>query len=554
MKKFLILLMALVCASPLFAQIDPTVVVDREFQGKIDADVRMPETTAVVADSLKVFDVSFDYSIFDRPFRDLYEFSPHQAASLGVVPPADLPHFSARVASQYPLMPEVDLYGQLVPKNNRNVNFGMFVKFASEKGDIPSMHEYFETVDANRSRMTAGANFKYVWEKGEMSVGAAYRYASARDVHDPIPMPGLTIPRDSAKHSVGAFEAGVNVRSTNSRDHEFYYDINGAFVSSSKGLGFKPLYDGYTFSESALSIDVEFGSSFEEHRMYVDVRSQNNWYSQQNGYYLGIIEFAPIYRYAKGRFDGRFGIRFSNSFTGDNTTTIYPDVDAKFELAVNKLWIRAVANGGREIDNLGIHLENAPWMLISPDSFKMNYTTRPIDAKLSVEGIIGSRLGLNVYGTYTAYRNKMLLYTARFENGYLPYIYPQFVNYAKMSAGAELTWTSKELRVFTSVQVNKYNSESELYMLPKISSLSQIEYNFKERLFLSVAFDLQGKRESQIGQLPEYLDLSAKAEFKINRFISAYVKGGNLLNKENYIFAGIGSMPVNVGGGICIDF
>jgi len=91
-------------------------------------------------------------------------------------------------------------------------------------------------------------------------------------------------------------------------------------------------------------------------------------------------------------------------------------------------------------------------------------------------------------------------------------------------------------------------------MLPKISSLSQIEYNFKERLFLSVAFDLQGKRESQIGQLPEYLDLSAKAEFKINRFISAYVKGGNLLNKENYIFAGIGSMPVNVGGGICIDF
>ena len=570
MKKLTILIMSMLLSAPLFAQIDPTVVVDRDYEGQIDVDVRMPETEIFVADSLKKFDVSFDYSIFDRPFRDLYEFSPYQAASLGVVPLSAVPHFSARVASQYPLMPEVDLYGQLVPKNNRNFNIGMFVKYASEMGKVPSMNKIVDALDTRRTRMTAGANFKFAWDKGELTFDGAYRHSYAKDkfAYSNLLTYGITDSfhidtRDSAKHSVNAVELGFKIRSTDVKDHDFYYDIDASFVRTSKALEFMKGEDNTPFAESVMNIDALFGSSFEEHRMYVDVRSQNNWYSYPEGCYIGIIEFAPIYRYTKGRFDGRFGIRFSNSFSGDNSTSIYPDVDAKLVLWENKLWMRGVVNGGRSIDNLGVYLENAPWVVATGSAypqegedsdFRMRYTTRPIDSKLSIEGIIGSRLGLNVYGTYTAYKDKLQLYTSHFLWSMLPYLYPEFVNYAKLSAGIELTWTSKDLRVFTSVQGNKYNSEATLYMLPKIESLSQIEYNFRERLFLSTALVIQGARDSQMGQVPTYIDLSAKAEFKVNRFFSAYVKGGNLLNKENYIYADIARMPFNIGGGICIDF
>ena len=62
MKKLAIVLMAILLSASVFAQIDPTVVVDREYEGKIDVDVRMPETDMYVADSLRKFDVSFDYS------------------------------------------------------------------------------------------------------------------------------------------------------------------------------------------------------------------------------------------------------------------------------------------------------------------------------------------------------------------------------------------------------------------------------------------------------------------------------------------------------------
>ena len=569
MKKFTILLMSVLLSAPLFAQIDPTVVVDRDYEGKVDLDVRMPDNKISVADSLKVFDVSFDYSIFDRPFRDLYEFSPYQAASLGVVPLSAVPHFSARVASQYPLMPEVDLYGQLVPKNNRDINVGLFVKYASEIGKVPSMLDVVDALNIRRTRMSAGANFKFAWDKGELTFDGIYRHSYAKDKFKSgnLFSSGITdsyhIPRDSAKHSVNAFEFDFKIRSTDVKDHDFYYDIETSFVRTSKGLDIVQPVGNFPFQETAMNIDALFGSSFEEHRMYVNVRSQNNWYSTPEGFYLGIIEFAPIYRYAKGRFDGKFGIRFSNSYSGDNSTSLYPDVDAKLELWKNKLWLRGVANGGRNIDNLGVFLESAPWVVASGDAlaedgedseFKMRYTTRPIDSKLSLEGIIGSRLGLNIYGTYTSYKNKLQLYTSHFDYSALPYLYPEFVNYSKLSAGIELTWTSKDLRVFTSVQGNKYYSEETLYMLPKIESLSKIEYNFRERLFLSTALVIHGERESQIGTVPVYLDLSAKAEFKINRFFSAYVKGGNLLNKANYIYADIASMPINVGGGICIDF
>ena len=562
MKKSAILLLSILLSVPVFAQIDPTVVVDRDFEGQIDVDVRMPQTASTVADSLKVFDVGFDYSIFDRPYRDLYEFSPYQAASLGVVPLGAVPHFSARVASQYPLMPEVDLFGQLVPKNNRNVNLGMFMKYASEMGKVSSMDQYIDQLDARRSKMSAGASFKFAWDKGELNLGAAFRHSSAKDAGDPQPSySSARQKRDSASHSVNVFEVDFKIRSTDVKDHDFYYDIDASFVKSAKELNFLQGFSGTSeqevfppFSESALSIDAVFGSSFEEHRMYVDVRSQNNWYSHADGYYLGIIEFAPIYRYTKGGFDGRFGIRFSNSFSGDNTTSIYPDIDAKLELVNNKLWLRGVVNGGREIDNLGVYLENAPWIIQSGEP-KMRYTTRPIDSKLCIEGIIGSRLGLNFYGTYTSYKDKLQLFTGRFYDlTTLPYLYTEFTDYAKLSAGIELTWTSKDLRVFTSVQGSKYNSKSDLYMLPRIESLSQIEYDFRERLFLSTALDIKGGRESLIGTVPAYIDLSAKAEFKVNRFFSAYVKGGNLLNKDNFIYAGIGRMPINVGGGICIVF
>lgn len=189
----------------------------------------------------------------------------------------------------------------------------------------------------------------------------------------------------------------------------------------------------------------------------------------------------------------------------------------------------------------------------------MRYTSRPLDLKLSTEGIIGSRLGFNFYGTYTSFVNKMQLYTdlscnSVYGNGLLPYLYTEYVDYVKLSAGAELTWTSKDFRMFASIQGNKYKSSSSLYMLPKVEAMIKAEYNLKERLFISSSFVYQGIRESQLGQVPEYMDLSAKIEFKVNRFFSIYAKGGNLLNRENYIYAGISHMPINAGGGICINF
>lgn len=560
MKRLIIAILTLTVAFSAFAQIDPTVEVNRDYEGSIASYARKPLADTEITDSLKHFDVSFDYSIFDKPYKDLYEFSPYQAASLGVVQPDAIPHFSAKVAGQYPFMTELNIYTQLV--SGKKVNFGIYGVYEAEKGQMPTMIRPFSYLQSERNKLSAGADFKYAWNKGEFNLSAAFKHSDASDAHGAINTfvaPGIAA--DSLKHLVNSIVANFNIRSTDVQDHNFYYDINGSYFNSTKGLS-REIIDtrpGFEASETALVIKARVGSSFEEHRMYVDVKSLNNWYDKHNKYYLGVIEFTPIYRYSKERFDARLGIRFGNRIGLDNKTSIFPDIDAKFELIKNNLWIRAVAFGGNDIENLSDDLYNAPWLMPSIKNSTMRYTSRPLDLKLSTEGIIGSRLGFNFYGTYTSFVNKMQLYTdlscnSVYGNGLLPYLYTEYVDYVKLSAGAELTWTSKDFRMFASIQGNKYKSSSSLYMLPKVEAMIKAEYNLKERLFISSSFVYQGIRESQLGQVPEYMDLSAKIEFKVNRFFSIYAKGGNLLNRENYIYAGISHMPINAGGGICINF
>ena len=92
MKKILTAIAAFLLCNAAFAQIDPTVEVSRQYKVNI-ADIDRPiETDLRVADSLQRFDVDFDYSIFNRPYTDLYEFTPYQTDSISKVTRRRPPH------------------------------------------------------------------------------------------------------------------------------------------------------------------------------------------------------------------------------------------------------------------------------------------------------------------------------------------------------------------------------------------------------------------------------------------------------------------------------
>src|SRR5574344_2911395 len=61
--------------------INPTVEVRREFDGKLLEISKSPLDTKY-SDTLMKFNLQFDYSFFDRPYSDLYEFSPIESVNL----------------------------------------------------------------------------------------------------------------------------------------------------------------------------------------------------------------------------------------------------------------------------------------------------------------------------------------------------------------------------------------------------------------------------------------------------------------------------------------
>ena len=81
MKRTAILILSLLCGVlTLRAQV-ATVEVSRPYDVNLDG-IRKPAIPTSVDDSLHRFDVHFDYSIFNRPYGDLYDFTPYESIQL----------------------------------------------------------------------------------------------------------------------------------------------------------------------------------------------------------------------------------------------------------------------------------------------------------------------------------------------------------------------------------------------------------------------------------------------------------------------------------------
>ena len=71
-----VLTLSLVCGGLSAQNLNPTVSVTREYQGKL-MEVSKPSVKMAVPDSLTEFNLKFDYSVFENPYKGSYEFKPY---------------------------------------------------------------------------------------------------------------------------------------------------------------------------------------------------------------------------------------------------------------------------------------------------------------------------------------------------------------------------------------------------------------------------------------------------------------------------------------------
>ena len=103
------LVLAAIAALPVSGQnLDPTVEVSRAYEGKL-MEVHKPQLKMAVPDSVLRFDLEFDYSVSESPYKGAYEFSPYTLDMKPSPTIRDINSFYLKAGAGYQLHPALDL-------------------------------------------------------------------------------------------------------------------------------------------------------------------------------------------------------------------------------------------------------------------------------------------------------------------------------------------------------------------------------------------------------------------------------------------------------------
>lgn len=541
--------------------IDPTVEVSRNFDVKL-GEIHKPVIPSSVDDSLHSFNISFDYSIFNRPYMDLYEFTPYQTAQIKPVQPEKNPVLYAKLGAQYPLMPSAEIYLQGV--SNKGLYGSLYAKHNSFWGTMPSIASDTD-LESDRMKNIAGGDVKYAWDTGELTFGANYKF----DKYN------FGAPKGSFGHDNRGLNINFNLNSAHAEENSLYYDISLLYANTAKMTSFTDSLSRVvtgpadSLKENLLRIKGFVGTTFDIHRVYIDLNIEYASYAGNKNHTAGVVEFSPIYEYSKGRFFGKLGVRFSSRYgikPDGNTladedvidhpsvaSNVYPDVDARLALVKQKLWLHAKVEGGNDLNSFASLLWANP--LVAPNSHLL-FGSRPVDAQLSLESIVRGRMTFNIFSSYSLYRNKLVFTPV--VNGGEPYtILPTYWDVNRFSVGAEAYWKSKDLTTGGEIRYSRYYSPDDLTItnLPALTAHYYLRYNWRERIVAGLDFRYSSEVSGDTFgpySVPSLFDLDVNVNYFVNKHFSVFVKGGNLLNKRNQYIPLYIEPGINFGGGVCI--
>lgn len=544
MKRILLLAASLLSFSS-FAQIDPTVEVNRSYDAAI-GDIVKPDLPVTVADSLHRFDINFDYSIFNRRYAELYEFNPFEATSLGIKSTRRPPFFYTRIGAQYPLIPSAELY--LQAGTDKGAHFALYGRHDSFWGKLPQAVNEDITYDATKMKNKVGGNLTYAWATGEMSLDASYGF-------DRFDYP-------SDIHNNNAFDISAKFNSANSEENSIYYDVTLAYRNTLKKMSQKDLGENYLKAAGFV------GASFDKHRVYIDMNLEFAKYSVLHDFSTGVVEVSPMYQLRNRWLDAKLGIKFGNNYTlkgkevdtemeSETYSTFCPNIDARFTLARKVLWVRALIGGGNDINQYSKLLKECP-VLVPYTSLK--FGNRPIDAKLALESYIFGRLSLNIFGSFTVFNDK-LAFVPEALNADAPHILALYRDMNYFGFGAEAFFQTQDFSLGGKIQLNNYkdSDKEEVTELPKCEANAFVRYSFRERIIGQADFNyrsgVSGKCVTgESYEVPAIVDLDFNLNFIINRHLAVYGKIGNILNMRNQYVPLYVEPGRNFGGGLCVSF
>lgn len=583
MKQTDILIFAALLAVPYMLEAqdgrNQTVVVTNKFSFDSSA-IEKHQLEMAVPDTLNVFEQSFNYSVFDKPYEGAYEFKPYNLNLKPVTGQEENKQFWMKAGIGYTLFPELDLVYE--PVRGKRCSFGIFARHRSFAGDyrklgVDADELFIQARNADGKREywggwnydmdnEAGLNFSYDWARTGLSLTAAYSGLQQRD--------WLSV------RSLDQAVADLKVYSKRPSSKVFNYS---AFLSYRFGRDYTQSSLG---KSELMEHNMSFGFSFvadlkAKGHFALDAGADVSMYTNALSHTALVVEFLPQYVWENGGWFIKAGVRLDIPDTTDKDANLenqgegkshsqyaYPDVSVSYEFRNIPLNVYLNVTGGERLRSYSSIVDDYRHYSIfsrhsdpsgSPEgNLKFSHPllkneVKRVNAEFGLRGSIRSVFSYNLSVSY-AEKASLALEAIDFasltlrtgENASeVPYYSIGYANAGQLNARAEAEysddWGTVGLKLlYTDLYLR--NDAPQSYILPAaLTGNLDIRFNIMKRLHFGLGCEFSTPRQVHCGsapvqdfKLPAYGDPYLGAGYTCNNMISVWIKANRFTGQTIY--------------------
>ncbi|MDD6252982.1 MAG: hypothetical protein PUA96_02845 [Bacteroidales bacterium] len=546
---------------------NPTVSVTRAYEGKL-MEVHKPSIEMNVPDSLTKFNLDFDYSVFENPYKGSYDFKPYTLDMKPVQEPYSGRSLYLKAGAGWLMRPYMDFVWE--PQFKKRFRMSLYAthrsfigKYGIEGLDAKSNIDLLDgKMDGYDMETRAGIRGRADFDKGFLSFDAGYQGIHTKDSISAV--------------GWNAANASLRVRSVNPGDTYFFYDA---------GIYCRYGTQGVAPSGCLKMSDIDFLGSFgpvvRQHNSFlvdlgVGVTAYSSLFSSTNG----VFSVTPKYVIDRSRWNMTLGAQVAlrlgsgDVFNGSELNTgkgqiVYPDVHIGIKAVKDYLNIYLSATGGLDRNSYASLKEKRhffnPYYSTGFGPMSQN-TVERFNLAAGLEGNISGKFRYDVRFGYVSYKDApvdAVYYSSNtLETVMLPAL--AFKTFDLVYSDILLQWESRDVSVDSRFHIKSSNLDEHIEPCFEPSFFSgdlKAKYNYKKRIFASVTADFASRRsgfannaaisageDEQIifmkCHIPAYVNLGAELEFALTRTFSLWLRGDNLLNMN------VQRSPFHYQGGI----
>ena len=580
---------------------DPTVTVTKTYEGKT-IQASKPGLVMTVPDSLKYFDLQFDYSVFDNPYKGAYEFNPYL---MDIRPKADTYHgseFYMKVGVGYEIKPIFEIvWSPEFKKRNFSMNlygnldsfFGEYKTISRVTGDDGSVDLTYDKVNGHWSGYDAltqvGLNGRFDGKKAVFTFNTDYE-----GIHTSQHLPysaGFDLTPISVKQhrSYNSLKAGLNLCSKDNSVRGMVYDVRADYLFSSESSGnsieYAPSHTGAIYSHE-FQIGGMFTKGFNRKGgLCIEAGFDMATISglDKSG---GILSVVPKYILRRSKFTLDAGVRLEAPVWKHNIVSkvgqiIYPELKLRYSPFGKYFNIDLEVTGGDKLNTYGDMIRrDHHFSGLYTKSMSMpllDATNEIIGFKLALSGDFKRGFRYYVAGGYRDYRS--LPHYGAFgildtSGEFLSPAPVMIYNSAKgFFADARLGWQNESWDIGGYFGwTNMSDGNDMTFDIPHYKASAHVRYNWRNRIFAGVTCDFVSESHAKLldksteGQyvvsakypemmtMPYFVDLSLDFEYRFSRCFSVCVAGGNLANMTIQRIPVYSDPGINFTIGICLRF